>query len=219
SDLQPEGARRLDDAAVGEELLQVAANRPIVGPLRRAEIDDQHADPAARDGRMTDRPRDRRAGGEMRSVHAAGVKFVATPLMQYRRPVGGGPSGNTWPRCEPQRAQCTSVRLMPHESSTVLPSAPATGEVKLGQPVPLSNLVVPSNKGWPQPAQLNTPGRFSERRAQLPGRSVACSRMIEYCSGVSRARHSASVWVTGNCSWLIAVSLANDSSLCRAPLA
>ena len=52
---QPDGAWRLDDAAVGEELVQIAANRPIVGPLRRAEIDDEHADPAARDRRMARR--------------------------------------------------------------------------------------------------------------------------------------------------------------------
>jgi hypothetical protein len=28
-------------------------------------------------------------------VYSDGMKFSATPLMQYRWPVGGGPSGNT----------------------------------------------------------------------------------------------------------------------------
>jgi hypothetical protein len=28
-------------------------------------------------------------------VYSDGLKFSATPLMQYRWPVGGGPSGNT----------------------------------------------------------------------------------------------------------------------------
>jgi hypothetical protein len=43
----------------------------------------------------------------------SGLKFIATPLMQYLKCVGGGPSGNTWPRWLPQRLQCTSVRTMP----------------------------------------------------------------------------------------------------------
>jgi hypothetical protein len=33
-------------------------------------------------------------------------------------------------------------------------------------------------------------------RAQLPGTSVPCARMIRYCSGVRMRRHSSSVWVT-----------------------
>ena len=46
-DRPPQPARRLDHAPVGQELLEIAPHRPIVGRLRRAEIDDQHADPAA----------------------------------------------------------------------------------------------------------------------------------------------------------------------------
>jgi hypothetical protein len=46
------------------------------------------------------------------------------------------------------------------------------GSVKLGQPVPLSNLPFDSNKGWPQPAHENLPGLFSRSNAQLPGASV-----------------------------------------------
>ena len=86
---------------------------------------------------------------------------------------------------------------MPKLRSTVVSTAPSTGVLKLGQPVPLSNLVLLSNKGCPQPAQANCPGRFSCRSAQLPGRSVPWPRMMSYCSGVRMARHSASVWVTG----------------------
>lgn len=37
--------------------------------------------------------------------------------MQYRFPVGGGPSGNTCPRCDSHRPQRTSVRCIPDESS------------------------------------------------------------------------------------------------------
>jgi hypothetical protein len=36
-----------------------------------------------------------------------------TELRQCRSPVGRGPSGNTWPRWLPQRAQTSSTRSMP----------------------------------------------------------------------------------------------------------
>jgi hypothetical protein len=49
----------------------------------------------------------------MSSGYGSGEKSIATPLMQYLKCVGGGPSGNTWPRWLPQRLQCTSVRTMP----------------------------------------------------------------------------------------------------------
>ena len=36
-----------------------------------------------------------------------------TALMQNRRPLGGGPSGNTWPKCASQTLQVVSTRCMP----------------------------------------------------------------------------------------------------------
>ena len=39
--------------------------------------------------------------------------FSAAELMQYRTPVGCGPSGKTWPRWPPQLAHSTSVRSIP----------------------------------------------------------------------------------------------------------
>src|ERR1700684_904299 len=127
--------------------------------------------------------------------------------MQSRRPVGGGPPEKTWPRCEPQREQCTSVRVMPMLRSMLVSTPPSTGVSKLGQPVPLSNLVLLSNKCCPQPAQTKVPGRFSYRSAQLPGRSVPWARIMSYCSGVRILRHSASVWVTGKWSCFMRSSL------------
>ena len=41
-----------------------------------------------------------------------------------RSPVGGGPSGNTWPRWPPQRLQCTSVRAMNSLRSSAVSTAP-----------------------------------------------------------------------------------------------
>ena len=43
-DHPPQRAVRLDDTAVREKLLEVAAHRPIRGAVRRAEIDEEHAD-------------------------------------------------------------------------------------------------------------------------------------------------------------------------------
>lgn len=40
----------------------------------------------------------------------AAIKSIAAPFMQYRLPVGFGPSLNTWPKCPPQSAHNTSVR-------------------------------------------------------------------------------------------------------------
>src|SRR5690606_12973303 len=50
-------------------------------------------------------------------VHS-GLKSIAAELMQKRSPLGSGPSGKTWPRCEPQRWQRTSMRTMPWLAST-----------------------------------------------------------------------------------------------------
>ncbi len=43
----------------------------------------------------------------------AAVRRMHTELMQYRRPVGGGPSRNRWPRWASQPAHVISVRTMP----------------------------------------------------------------------------------------------------------
>jgi hypothetical protein len=65
----------------------------------------------------------------------------AAEFMQYRKPVGAGPSSNRWPRCESPCFERTSVRSMRSERSdfcTMFDSS--SGLVKLGQPVPESNL-------------------------------------------------------------------------------
>ena len=43
-DRPPLPARHLDDALVGQELLEVAAHRPVVGAVGRAEVEQQHAE-------------------------------------------------------------------------------------------------------------------------------------------------------------------------------
>ena len=100
--------------------------------------------------------------------------------MQYRKPVGCGPSLKTWPKCPPQRLQCTSVRcekrLMSSYSATRFPFTPSIGCQKLGQPVPESNYVSEVNNGTPQPAHRNVPGCFELCNAPVNARSVPCSR-------------------------------------------
>ena len=69
-------------------------------------------------------------------------------------PASRGPSSKRWPRCEWQRAQRTSVRIIQCERS--VSSSTASGEiasVKLGQPLPEWYFVRLSKSGLPQAAQ------------------------------------------------------------------
>src|SRR5471032_2197855 len=72
-------------------------------------------------------------------------------FMQYRKPVGRGPSGNTWPRWAPQFRHRASVRVMPWLWSTFSSTASVSSDAeKLGQPVPESNFVSDENRGASQ---------------------------------------------------------------------
>ena len=58
-----------------------------------------------------------------RDAHATGSayffsNFKASEFIQYLSPVGFGPSSNTCPRCDLQRAHRTSVRTSPRERSS-----------------------------------------------------------------------------------------------------
>ena len=68
-------------------------------------------------------------------------------------PAVPGPSSKTWLRCLPQRAQVTSVRIMPCECSWSSTASAITGSVKLGQPEPDSYLVSDQNSSLPQAPQ------------------------------------------------------------------
>src|SRR5439155_12083186 len=61
---------------------------------------------------------------------------------------------------------------------------------KLGQPVPDSYFISEVNTGRPQPAQTNTPARFSSLSALVPSRSVLSSRSTRNASAGRRLRHS-----------------------------
>jgi hypothetical protein len=79
-------------------------------------------------------------------------------------------------------------------------TALSMGFQKLGQPVPLSNLVVDEKRSRAQPAQANTPARCSSLSGLVNGVSVPALRRTSYCSGVRSLRHSASEWLTSKVS-------------------
>src|SRR3981189_1984970 len=58
---------------------------------------------------------------------------------------------------------------------------------KLGQPVPDSYFISEVNRGRPQPAQTNTPARFSSLSALVPARSVLSSATPRTPPGGQRA--------------------------------
>src|SRR5450631_4321288 len=116
--------------------------------------------------------------------------------MQYRSPVGRGPSGKTCPRCPPQREQVTSTLRIPNVlSSWESTFSSAAGWKKLGQPQPESNFESDRNNSCPQAAHLYTPGVVTPSYSPVNGRSVPFSRSTRYCSGVNSLRHSSSVFL------------------------
>ena len=84
------------------------------------------------------------------SSFSTGTKRRAAEFMQKRWPVGAGPSSNTCPRCESACFERTSVRVIQKVLSVfVVTFAGSRGRVKLGQPVPDSNLSSEENSGSP----------------------------------------------------------------------
>src|SRR5262249_46167487 len=83
-----------------------------VGELTAAVADAPPRHPVEPTKRRLDAPKAR--GAERRLLlHYSSCNFSAAELMQYRCPVGCGPSGNTCPRWPPQFEHITSVRTIP----------------------------------------------------------------------------------------------------------
>ena len=59
-------------------------------------------------------------------------------------------------------------------------------------PFPIRTCVLESNSGSPQQTHLYMPSSWLSQYLPLKARSVPCSRVTRYCSGVSFWRHSAS---------------------------
>ena len=82
----------------------------------------------------------------------------ATEFMQYRSPVGLGPSSKTWPKCASHLRQETAVRIIPRLTScSSWIFSFAIGAQKLGQPVPDSNYDSELKRAVSQQMQRNNP--------------------------------------------------------------
>jgi hypothetical protein len=115
-------------------------------------------------------------------------------FMQYLRPVGGGPSSKTWPKCPPHFEHSTSVLAMPSDPSfSIFMAFFETGEKKLGQPLMELNFSPELNRGASQAAQTYLPSFLLFQYKPQKGGSVPFCRSTLYCSGVSFRFHSSSV--------------------------
>ena len=78
-DRLPDQRRQLDHPAVGEEFLQIAADRLRIGRLRRAQVDQEDADLAGGDRRMVLRQTDRGTGIRHRTLPDGRLAAATTP--------------------------------------------------------------------------------------------------------------------------------------------
>src|SRR6266404_7614696 len=118
-------------------------------------------------------------------------------FMQYRSPVGRGPSSNTCPRCASHNVQLTAVRAIPKVLSWSRRTfSSATGAQKLGHPVPDSNLVSELNSALSQQMQRNSPFSWRFQYWPVNASSVSACRVMSKAFGDSCCFHSASVLIT-----------------------
>lgn len=83
---------------------------------------------------------------------------------------------------------------MPCDRSSISVTRSAiVGVVKLGHPLPDSNLVSDENSSAPHPPHRYVPSSWQSTYFPVNARSVPPPRSTAYCSGVSVARHSSSV--------------------------
>src|SRR3989449_11501802 len=92
---------------------------------------------------------------------------------------------------------------------------------KLGQPVPDSYFISEVNRGRPQPAQANTPARFSSLSALVPARSVPSSRSTRNASAGRRLRHSSFDSLSGSAGEGTVAAAGREvlPSFCTSPIA
>src|SRR5690242_11759681 len=93
------------------------------------------------------------------------------------------------------------------------------GWVKLGQPVPLSNLVPPWKSGRPQRRQVKMPGRFSFRKTPQNGASVPCSSRTCFSSSLRSATSSRNCSSVGGVRLKVVESAARSWGMVRSFLA
>ena len=102
-----------DDLPDGQLAPGQAAFAYAVDPFVRLDLDEEIVPVAAAD-REDFYVGNAHGNRELaRRAYSSGSKSREAEFMQYRRPVGLGPSVNTWPRWESHRLHNTSVRIMP----------------------------------------------------------------------------------------------------------
>src|SRR3989344_1505227 len=103
-----------------------------------------------------------------------------TELMQYLLPpFSFGPSSKTWPRWAPLFLHLTSVRTIPPLlSGTSSTFSRLAGSVKLGQPVPESNLVSEEKSSLPNTAHLYIPFSWVFQYLPVKGCSVSFLTLV-----------------------------------------
>ncbi len=111
-------------------------------------------------------------------LQRAAVDAVALPVSararRRRRGRGGRRSACRRPRCGASRGCCRAAARRARRLA---------GSVKLGQPVPESNLVSEENSSVPQQTQRYMPSLFSSTYGPVKARSVPALRVTSYCSG------------------------------------
>src|SRR6266480_6595059 len=106
----------------------------------------------------------------------SGTKYSASEFIQYRLPVGCGPSSKTCPRCPPHLSR-TSTRGSPGilSSSFKTKASGRIGAQNDGQPVPESYFCSERKTGSLHPALKYVPFLFSYSSAPVKGISVPAS--------------------------------------------
>src|SRR5260370_15608884 len=104
--------------------------------------------------------------------------FSAAELMQYRSPLGRGPSSNTCPRCASHRLHLASVRVIPWLPSDSVSTACLSAVAdKLVHPEPGWYLGSERNSGWPQQTHLSVPESSVLSYSPVNGGSLPFSRV------------------------------------------
>src|ERR1700722_2391221 len=134
---------------------------------------------------------------QSRENYTAFTKRSDAEFMQYRRPVGLGPSSNTWPRCASHSVHATAIRSVPSELSWISRTFSfAIGSQKLGQPVPASNFVAELNSALSQQMQRYIPLTCTFQSFPLYANSVSACRVISNTPEGNCFLPSASVFTT-----------------------
>ena len=103
--------------------------------------------------------------------------------MQYLWPVGAGPSGNLWPKCELHWEHTASSRTIPWLRSSIIEiEFGSIVSKKLGHPDPDSYFVLDEKRAWLHTAHPYIPVSLQSQYFPVKGLSVPPPQQITFCS-------------------------------------